>query len=276
MDRHGAAELGGPAWRQPDAGALSGRSAAAFVVAGDGVAVTPTVGGVPLRCASLLKPLLFWVAADAFADAAAWQAAASPAVTVSANAPTVALWERVGARELLARLAAVTGDDWPLEPGGARGFGRVLVTAPQVARAYAALAAAGACAGDERAERVLAWMRAVPERQTFGARAAAAGALCVPESEVAVKCGWFLDADEPFVRTHAATITALDDGTLRGSVVLTAVPAPDGLHERYAREYVEGDEVLHHHRALAGDLIVAETRAALGSGMSPAAVNTPR
>jgi hypothetical protein len=234
-------------------------------VAGDGVVVTPLAGcdgGGRLRCASLLKPLLFWGAADAFSDDAAWSAAAAPAVTVSANAPTVALWERLGADDLLARLAALTGDEWPLEPGGARSFGRVLVTAPQVARAYAALARA-ARDGDERAARLLGWMRRVPVRQTFGARVAVVAALGVDEAAVGVKCGWFLDADEPFVRTHAVTVAALGDGTLRGSVVLTAVAAPEGLHERYAREYVEGDEVLHHHRALAGDLIVAQTRAVL-------------
>jgi hypothetical protein len=239
---------------------------AAFAVAGDGVVVTPVTGcdgGGRLRCASLLKPLLFWVGGDAFADDAAWAAAASAAVSVSANAPTVALWERLGGEELVARLAALTGDDWPLESGGARSFGRVLVTAPQVARAYAALARAAREGEDPRAARLLGWMRRVPERQTFGARAAAAAALGVDPAVVGVKCGWFLDADESFLRTHAVTVAALGDGTWRGSVVLTALPAPAGLHERYAREYVEGDEVLHHHDALARELVVAETRAVL-------------
>jgi hypothetical protein len=45
--------------------------------------------------------------------------------------------------------------------------------------------------------------------------------------------------------------------------VLTAVEAPAGLHAAYAREYVHGDEVLHHHWALAGDAVVEGTRAAL-------------
>lgn len=231
-------------------------------MAGDDLVVSPVVAGARLRCASLLKPLLFWVGADAFADEASWEAAAAPAVTVSANPPTIALWELVGGDELLARMAALTGDAWPLDPGGRRSFGRVLVTAPQVARAYAALAQA-ARDGDQRAARLLGWMRRVPERQTFGARAAAADALGVGEDAVAVKTGWFFDDDESRVRTHAVTVSETGDGTLRGSAVLTAVPAPEGLHERYARDYVEGDELLPTHRALAGDLIAAATYAAL-------------
>jgi hypothetical protein len=240
--------------------------AAAFAVA-DGAPVVvpwsePGCAGERLRCASLLKPLLFWVAADAFAGRDAWAAAASQAVLVSANDPMVALWERLGAPELLGRLAAVTGCEWPLEPGGPRSFGRVLVTAAQVAAAYAELGAA-AQREDERAAQVLAWMRRVPDRQAFGARRAAAAALGVGEEAVAVKTGWFLDHDERSLRTHAVTIAALPGGTLRGSAVLTALPAPDGLPAQYAREYVHGDEVLHHHRALAGDAIVAATHAAL-------------
>jgi hypothetical protein len=45
--------------------------------------------------------------------------------------------------------------------------------------------------------------------------------------------------------------------------VLTALPAPAGLHAQYAREYVHGDEVLHHHWELAGDAVVEGTRGAL-------------
>lgn len=245
----------------PDApGHVSNVQSAAFAVAGDRAVVAPVAaspGDRPLRCASLLKPLLFWVAADAFTDREAWAAAASQAVVVSANAPTVALWERLGAPELLARLGALTGDEWPLDPGGERSFGRVLVTAEQVARGYAELALA-ARRGDEPAQRLLAWMREVPERQTFGARSAAAAALGVAEPEVAVKCGWFLGEDEAALRTHAATVCETG-----GSVVLTAVAAPVGLSAAYAAEYVHGDEVLHHHWELAGDLLVDGTRAAL-------------
>ncbi len=244
---------------------------AALAVAGGRIEVAPGAGSAddpPLRCASLLKPLLFWVAADAFDGREAWAAAASQAVVVSANAPMVALWERLGAQELLGRLAAATGHEWPLEPGGARSFGRVLVTAAQVAGAYAELAAAAAQRGDEPAARLLAWMRLVPERQTFGARRAAAAALGVAEGAVAVKCGWFLDEDDGVLRTHAVTVTQLGEGSVRGSVVLTALAAPDGLPAEYAREYVHGDEVLRHHWELAADAIAAGTRAALGAPMS--------
>jgi hypothetical protein len=238
---------------------------AGFAVAGERALVAPGPGsddGLPLRCASVLKPLLFWAAVDAFADREAWAAAARPAVVCSANAPAVQLWERLGGRELLSRLAARSGGSWPLEPGGARSFGRVLVTAPQVAGAYAQLALA-ARRGDEPAAQLLEWMRRVPERQTFGARRAAARALAVGEDGVAVKCGWFLDTDEAALRTHAVTVCESADGSLRGSAVLTAVEAPAGLHAAYAREYVHGDEVLHHHWELAGDAVVEGTRAAL-------------
>jgi hypothetical protein len=239
---------------------------AAFAVSGDRAVVAPVAGSGddrPLRCASVLKPLLFWVAGDAFAGRDAWAAAASDAVALSANEPTIELWERLGGEELLSRLAAATGLRWPLEPGGPRSFGRVLVTATQVAAGYAELGLA-AQRGDEPAARLLGWMRLVPERQTFGARAAAAAALGVAAEAVAVKCGWFLDHDEARLRTHAVTVCELADGSLRGSAVLTAVAVPDGLHDVYAREYVHGDEVLHHHRELAGQAVVAGTRAALG------------
>jgi hypothetical protein len=65
------------------------------------------------------------------------------------------------------------------------------------------------------------------------------------------------------VRTHAVTVCELGDGSVRGSAVLTALPAPAGLHAQYAREYVHGDEVLHHHWELAGDAVVEGTRGAL-------------
>jgi hypothetical protein len=123
---------------------------AAFVVRDGRVRIAVAPGGTePLRCASLLKPLLFWAGADAgvFADRDGWARDAAAAVARSANDPTVALWEACGGERLLARLAERTRRSWTLEPGGARSFGRVLITAADAAAGYAALARARPAAG---------------------------------------------------------------------------------------------------------------------------------
>jgi hypothetical protein len=191
--------------------------------------------GAHWRCASLLKPLLFWVAADAL-PRARWVALARPAVTLSANAPTVVLWEALGASWLLDALAERTGVRWALEPGGRRAFGRVLVNAGEVARAYAALAA------DPGAAEVVSWMREVPGEQTFGVRW---------EPDVAVKAGWFLDRDETALRTH---VVAFADAA-RGVVVLSRVPVPEAVRSEYAERYREGSEVLALHERYAGAVL---------------------
>ncbi|HUR83707.1 MAG TPA: hypothetical protein VMY78_00045 [Solirubrobacteraceae bacterium] len=237
---------------------------AAFAVSDGGAVEVRRVSGTGerLRCASVLKALLFWVGAGSFANPGEWARAAGPAVTVSANDETVALWDACGGPQLLAELSARTGREWPLDGEGARSFGRVLAGAEDVAAGYAALVRA-ARLGDDVAARVLAWMREVPERQTFGARRAAAAALGVPEAAVAMKSGWFVAGDETRLRTHAVTVAELADGRVLGSAVLTAVEAPEALRAAYAQAYVHGDEVLHHHRDLAGEIIARETCAAL-------------
>ncbi len=240
---------------------------AAFAVTVDGAVRLRRVAGTGerLRCASVLKPLVFWAGAASFADSEEWARAARPAVTVSSNDETVALWDACGGPELLAELAARTGREWPLDGAGPRSFGRVLVGAEDVAAGYAALVLAGR-RGDDVAARLLDWMRAVPEGQTFGARRAAAAALGVPEAAVAMKSGWFVAGDETRLRTHAVTLAELPDGRVLGSAVLTAVEAPDDLRAAYAQEYVHGDEVLHHHDALAREIVEHETRQALSNG----------
>ncbi|MEA2222213.1 MAG: hypothetical protein QOH83_589 [Solirubrobacteraceae bacterium] len=239
---------------------------AGFTVSDGQTVVTGAAGGGAqrMRCASVLKPLLFWVGADlgVFADRRDWARAAQPAVALSANDPTVALWRMCGAEALLTGLAARTGRTWPLEPGGARSFGRVLISAEDLAVAYAALALA--CEqGDDVAARLLEWMRALPECQTFGARSAAAGQLAVPGMTVGVKSGWFCDTDETRLRTHAVTVTSVSDGSTVGSVVLSAVDAAPALRWAYTKAYRTGDEVLPYHWELAGGHIFRETRAAL-------------
>jgi hypothetical protein len=218
-----------------------------------------------VRCASVLKPLYFWAAASLPAcsgDHEAWARLAEPAVARSANEPTVAIWERCGARALLDAIARLTGVRWRSDPTAVRSFGRVLVTADGVARAYAALAVA-ARAEDPIAARLLGWMRAVPERQTFGARAAAAERLAVAPHEVAVKTGWFIDADETALRTHAVTIALAPDGTVRGTAVLTALPVSEAVRIRHATTYLQGDEVLPIHWEHAAETISRTTAALL-------------
>lgn len=199
-----------------------------------------------MRCASLLKPLYFWAAATLpglSADREAWASLAEPAVTVSANGPTVSLWNRCGPDALLDGIAHLTGQRWSPDPTADRSFGRVLVSADGVARAYAALAVA-ARADSAVAGCLLAWMRRVPDRQTFGARVAAVQRLEAAPHEVAVKSGWFVDADETALRTHAVTVTVAPDGTVHGTAVLTAIPVSASVRAGYAATYVHGEEVL--------------------------------
>lgn len=221
----------------------------------------------PLRCASLLKPLLFWAAAGLpgpAADEGRWAELAGPAVAHSANDPTVTVWDGCGRDALLDRLAELGGTRWRCDPSATPTFGKVLVRATEVAGAYARLAVS-AREGDAVADRLLGWMRTVADRQTFGARAAAATSLGVDPSVVAVKSGWFCDTDEVSARTHAVTVTTLPDGSVRGTAVLTAVPLGAEERAEYTATYREGDEVLPVHERLAGPLIASTTQGLLTS-----------
>lgn len=113
--------------------------------AGDGGAVTVEVqAGRRVRGASVVKPLLMWVAADlgGFArDRDAWETLARPAITTSDNDATAAVWSRAGADRLLAELHQRTGVTWRPEGAGEHPSLRLLVTATELARAHAALAA---------------------------------------------------------------------------------------------------------------------------------------
>jgi hypothetical protein len=220
-----------------------------------------------VRCASVLKPLYFWAASTLPAfrdDADGWAELAEPAVTVSANDPTVAIWQSCGPDALLDAIAALTGVHWKSDPSAERSFGRVLVRADEVARAYAALAVS-AWSEDAAPGRLLAWMRAVPDRQTFGARAAAAQALGVGGPDVGVKTGWYVDADETALRTHAVTVTVTGtaDGPARGTAVLTALPVSETVRAEYATTYVQGEEVLPIHWDVAAETISRTTASLL-------------
>lgn len=220
-------------------------------------------GAERLRCASLLKPPLFWAASGIEplrSQRDRWERLARPAVTVSANDPTDEAWAACGGAALLDALAARGGVRFELEPGGTRSFGRVLVTAEEVARTYAALAAGG----DEVAHRLLGWMREVPDRQTFGVRDVVAAGLGISPELVAVKAGWFWDEDEARIRTHIATVTETEHGVL-GTVVLTALPVDQGEQPAYAEAYLEGSEVLAWHQRAAGTRLRESTAEALSS-----------
>ncbi len=215
-----------------------------------------------LRCASLLKPLLFWAAGhhERFRlDPAGWARRAEPAVILSANQPTTEIWEAVGAAALLDTLQQLTGVRWGVEPGGARGFGRVLVRAAEVTVAYAALA--GAAVTDPVAAALLRWMAAVPGWQTFGVRACAAAARGEPESAVGIKCGWFCDTDEDHIRTHAVTISGPPE-QCTVTCVLTALPISAPERNGYAEADARGKEIAIHERH-AGALLRDTTRGLL-------------
>jgi len=242
--------------------------AAAFTV-GPGVNEPSIVQGAPatspLRCASLLKPLYFWAAASQPAyryRLDAWSALAEPAVTISANDSTVTIWETCGPDALLDGITELTGVHWASDPSAARSFGRVLIRADEVARAYAVLAVC-ARADEQVAGSLLGWMRQVPERQTFGARAAAARRLGVTPTDVAAKTGWFLDEDETALRTHAVTLTVTPDGAIRGTAVLTAVAVEETVRTEYATTYVHGEEVLPVHWEHAAETIARTTASLL-------------
>jgi hypothetical protein len=207
----------------------------------------------------VLKPLLFWAGAAAqpfVVDRAAWAALAQPAVTHSENDPTAQLWSRVGERQLLATIRERTGIGWRTERSGAQAWRRVLITAHELALAYAAFAADD---GDA-AMQLRAWMRDVPAEQTFGARQVACDVLDVADASVGVKCGWFA-----VVRTHAVTLVELPDRTLGAAV--TFRPQDPAGRAAYAAAHGSGAQVLAVHDAFAGPSV----RSGIRQGLEAAA-----
>jgi hypothetical protein len=166
-----------------------------------------------VRGASVVKPLLFWAGAPAL-DLAAWEVLARPAVSVSDNDATAELWSLVGGERLLAAVRDRTGVGWRTGPGGEHPSLRVLVTAGELARAYAAFAADGGAA----AVRLRDWMRAVPAVQAFGLREVAGDLLGVVAASVGVKCGWF-----GVERAHAVALVEQPGRTV-GAAVTTFRP----------------------------------------------------
>jgi Beta-lactamase enzyme family len=204
----------------------------------------------------VLKPLLFWAGAavEPFAsDRRAWAALARPAVTVSDNDATAELWAWAGGEELLATIAARTGVAWHTDDGREHPSLRVLITAGELAQAYAAFAQDS---GDI-AVQLRAWMRAVPAAQSFGLRQVARDAVGVADAAVALKCGWF-----GVERAHAVTLVELPGRTL-GAAVTTFRPPDEASAAAYAAAAGDNAEIVATHDAFAGPSVRAGTSRAL-------------
>ena len=210
-----------------------------------------------MRGASVIKPLLFWAgaASESFAgDHASWTALAEPGITTSNNEAAAALWSRVGEEPLLAWLNQRTGLSWHADgSGGEHPSLRVMVTAGELARGYAALAADDT----DAALQVRRWMRGIRAEQGFGLRGVAAEALDVAEGLVGIKCGWF-GGD----RAHAVVLVE-DQGRTVGSVVTTCRPADETTRTAAQAESGDDGRLVALHDALAGDPIRSATRRAL-------------
>jgi hypothetical protein len=224
------------------------------------VAVEMQAGG-PVRSASVVKPLLVWVAADigGFArDRRAWATLARPAIATSDNDATGAVWRRAGADRLLATLHQRTGVTWRPEGTGEHPSLRLMVTATELAQAYAELAAdPGDAARDVRR-----WLREVRSDQTFGLRAVAAEVVGAAEGDVGVKCGWF--AGE---RVHAVVLVSLTDRVVGGAV--TTSWSPDTAPGTAFSDAAGDDRALVAlHEDLAGDTL----RSAMAQALAAAAL----
>ena len=231
---------------------------AAFSVDARGPVSVELAPGPRVRGASIVKPLLAWVAAEAGAFAAArqeWERLARRAITTSDNEATAALWSLAGAAHLLAELERRAGVGWRPDgdDAGEHLALRLLVTAAELAQAYAVFA------GDrrDRAADVRRWMREVRADQTFGLRTVAAEVLGVPEGGVGVKGGWFGGE-----RVHAVVLVERDDRTV-GGVVTTAWP-PDPA-TRAACLAARGDDtaLVAIHEELAGPVLRSAMHEAL-------------
>ena len=238
---------------------MSGRSVigtAAFVVDSSGTRCAEIEKAPHVRGASVVKPLLFWVGASAepFAsDIAAWEAIAEPAVTVSDNEATAALWSRVGEDRLLSEIEERAGVGWCVAGDGEHPALRLMVTAGELAGAYAAFAS-----DDSHQAGVLrGWMRDVPTAQTFGVRSVAREATGAAERSIGVKCGWF-----GLERAHAVVLVDLPDRTL-GSAVTTARRVDPTTRARAQELSGDMSALAVAHEAISGESVRSATRRAL-------------
>jgi len=221
---------------------------AAFAVDCAGTRTVELQSTLQVRGASVLKPLLAWTAASCGAlakDRAAWEILARPAVTISDNVATAALWSRVGEEQLLGALNDRVGMAWQVHGEGEHPSLRVLVTAGELARAYAALASDDSDVG----RQVREWMCQVPIEQTFGLRRAVCETLGVEPAAVGVKCGWFGGE-----RAHAVVLVDTRDRTVGAIATTTWRPTAatraavrnaigSDMKLAAAHEYLVGEEI---------------------------------
>ncbi|HKE75521.1 MAG TPA: serine hydrolase [Acidimicrobiales bacterium] len=224
----------------------------AFAVDRAGVRWCEARSAPRVRGASVVKPLLFWAGAPA-GERAGWEALARPAVTVSDNDATAELWSLVGGERLLATVRDRTGVAWRTGAGGEHPALRVLVTAGELARAYAAFAADGGPA----AVRLRDWMRAVPPAQAFGAREVACDVLGVAAATVAVKCGWF-----GVERAHAVALVEQPGRTV-GAAVTTYRPPDAASRAACAAAEASAERLIEAHDRFAGPALRAGIRLGL-------------
>lgn len=252
--RHGAGGGNVPAavwaWRCGNAHATG------VLPVGGGVVAGGFSSDMRFRAASVLKPVVAWAVAGAAeyrGSPLLWAQDAAGAVLVSDNLSTEILWTRVGGTEtVLGRVEELTGvrvqtDGSEHTDPYAFAFGRVVVTAEEVAHMYMRLVAA-AGSGDETARAVVGWMTQTLPSQRF--RAAPYG------NRDPVKCGWSASSDETLLRTHAVRVVHHLSGNPKVGVVLTALPFPEGVtKDEYERLSRSGCEVTHVNDKAAGRLI---------------------
>lgn len=217
---------------------------------------TVELQSAPQVCgASVTKPLLAWVAASQglVAREDTWADLARDAITISDNDATAELWSLAGESELLAALNDVLGTTWRIGEGDEHPALRIMVTAIDLARAYAALMDDHSRAGAQ----VRHWMLEVRPEQTFDLRAVACDTLAVTEDTVGVKCGWFGGE-----RAHAVVVVETERTSL-GAVVLTS-RVPDATTRAAARA-ASGDDtkLIALHEQVAGEGLRIGIRSAL-------------
>lgn len=186
------------------------------------VAATMRSRPAGVACASVLKPLYVHAAANH----ARLSLPERSAIVTSSNTATDAVVAAAGGlAELLSEMRVQAGVE--LEP--ASSWGRVLVTADQVAQGYRSLL------GDttDRGRSVRAYMRRVRRSQQLGTRTVWATRRQVAVDEVGVRCGWDLTADGVLL-THAVV---LDERA--GAVVLTSRRVSRDVADRWRQALLE-------------------------------------
>jgi hypothetical protein len=174
-------------------------------------------------------------------------------VTISDNDAMAELWARAGEDRLLASLNERLGTRWGIDGDGEHPALRVMVTADELAHAYAELAADRASASIQ----VRRWMCEVPLEQTFGLRSVACGILGVEDGAVGVKCGWFGGE-----RAHAILLVEAQRRIVGAAITTTRAPDPI---TRAAVQAAVGDDarLAAVHDEAAGDHVRSGVRRAL-------------